>query len=161
MVNRTSRPTSALPALALSALVALASSSAFAGAPLKGVDVKLGKNPGGGAAARTTTDANGHFAFANLPAGSYVLTLEVPGAAAAKAAPAPGGAVQARVEIHAGGKPIVAFWDFARHTALVPTHGSAARGAAPAAGIIIDLAATGELSGTCESAAAPNANSGR
>ncbi|MCA1818341.1 MAG: carboxypeptidase-like regulatory domain-containing protein [Acidobacteria bacterium] len=47
-----------------------------AGAPLKGVDVKLGKNPGGSPAARTTTDADGNFTFPVVPAGDYVLTLE-------------------------------------------------------------------------------------
>jgi len=51
---------------------------AYAGAPLKGVDVKLGKNPGGGAAARTiTTDANGKVTFGVLPKGSYAITLRM------------------------------------------------------------------------------------
>lgn len=47
------------------------------GAPLKGVDVKLGRNPGGGAAARTTTDADGNFTFPVVPAGEYTLTVEL------------------------------------------------------------------------------------
>lgn len=47
------------------------------GAPLKGVDVKLGKNPGGSPAARTTTDEEGNFAFPVVPAGEYILTLEL------------------------------------------------------------------------------------
>ena len=50
---------------------------ATTGAPLKGVDVKLGKNPGGSPAARTTTDADGHFTFPVVPAGEYTLTLEI------------------------------------------------------------------------------------
>lgn len=46
--------------------------AAFAGSPLKGVDVKLGKNPGGGCAARTT-DAGGKADFGIWPKGSYTL----------------------------------------------------------------------------------------
>lgn len=49
-----------------------------AGAPLKGVDVKLGKNPGGSPAARTTTDSKGKFNLGVVPAGSYILTLDFP-----------------------------------------------------------------------------------
>jgi|GEM_PF-1053788 len=45
------------------------------GAPLKGVDVKLGKNPGGSPAARVTTDDKGKFNLGVVPAGSYILTL--------------------------------------------------------------------------------------
>ncbi len=48
--------------------------SALAGAPLKGIDVKLGKNPGGGCAARTTNDA-GTTDFGIWPKGNYTLTF--------------------------------------------------------------------------------------
>jgi photosystem II stability/assembly factor-like uncharacterized protein len=48
------------------------------GAPLKGVDIKLGKNPGGNAAARTTTDANGNYTFANVPLGMYKIYVDIP-----------------------------------------------------------------------------------
>ena len=48
------------------------------GAPLKGVDVKLGKPPGGGAAARTTDD-RGAFDFGVVPKGTYVLTVALHG----------------------------------------------------------------------------------
>lgn len=54
---------------------------AFAGAPLKGVDVKLGKNPGGTVASRVSGDA-GDVNFGVLPKGSYTLTIS-----AAKVAP--------------------------------------------------------------------------
>ena len=54
---------------------------ALAGSPLKGIDVKLGKNPGGGCAARTT-DANGNASFGVWPKGEY--TLEFSAAATAQ-----------------------------------------------------------------------------
>jgi hypothetical protein len=53
---------------------------ALAGSPLKGIDVKLGKNPGGGCAARTT-DANGKADFGVWPKGNYTLEF-APSAAA-------------------------------------------------------------------------------
>jgi hypothetical protein len=48
--------------------------TAFAGAPLKGIDVKLGKNPGGGCAAKTS-DANGNVDFGAWPAGNYTVSI--------------------------------------------------------------------------------------
>jgi hypothetical protein len=58
--------------------------AAFAGAPLKGVDVKLGKNPGGSLAARTT-DANGEANFGVQPAlakgAVYTITVDRPATA--------------------------------------------------------------------------------
>jgi len=48
------------------------------GAPLKGIDVKLGKNPGGGCAARTTTDNTGGFSFNNVDTGSYKIYVDIP-----------------------------------------------------------------------------------
>lgn len=48
------------------------------GAPLKGVDVKLGKNPGGNAAARTTTDQDGNYSFTNVPLGNYRIYVDIP-----------------------------------------------------------------------------------
>jgi len=59
----------------LAMLVALVAFSAWAGAPLKGVDVKLGKNPGGKPAARTT-NAEGNADFGVLPAGSYYVIID-------------------------------------------------------------------------------------
>jgi hypothetical protein len=47
---------------------------AFAGAPLKGVDVKLGKNPGGTVAARVSGVA-GDVNFGVLPKGMYTVTI--------------------------------------------------------------------------------------
>lgn len=63
------------------AFILLSCHVALAGAPLKGIDVKLGKNPGGGCAARTT-DANGQADFGVWPKGDY--TLEFTAAAGYK-----------------------------------------------------------------------------
>jgi hypothetical protein len=48
------------------------------GAPLKGIDVKLGRNPGGGCAARTTTNAIGAYSFTNVDTGSYFIFVDIP-----------------------------------------------------------------------------------
>jgi len=56
------------------AFCGLSVQAALAGAPLKGIDVKLGKNPGGGCAARTT-DGSGKANFGVWPKGNYTLTL--------------------------------------------------------------------------------------
>jgi hypothetical protein len=60
-----------LPVAAATTLIFFAQ-LAFGGAPLKGIDVKLGKNPGGGCAARTT-DAGGKVDFGAWPKGNYTL----------------------------------------------------------------------------------------
>ena len=59
---------------AVSAAMALllVAHSAFAGAPLKGVGVSLGKSPGGGCAARTT-GPDGKANFGVWPEGNYTL----------------------------------------------------------------------------------------
>jgi hypothetical protein len=52
----------------------VAAVSAVAGSPLKGIDVKLGKNPGGGCSARMT-DASGVADFGVWPAGNYTIDV--------------------------------------------------------------------------------------
>lgn len=62
---------------AIIALVILAPSASFAadGGPIPGLDVKLGKNPGG-IVAHSTTNKLGEFAFDKpVVAGEYVLTI--------------------------------------------------------------------------------------
>lgn len=63
-------------------VVALAAHPVYAGAPLKGVDIKLGKNPGGQIAARST-DGNGKVTFGIVPKGSYYISVAPPSASAA------------------------------------------------------------------------------
>ena len=58
--------------VAIAATCLFLAQTVFAGAPLKGIDVKLGKNPGGGCAARTT-DAGGKADFGVWPKGNYTL----------------------------------------------------------------------------------------
>lgn len=48
------------------------------GAPLKGIDVKLGRNPGGGCAARTTSNDSGQYVFNHVDTGSYKIYVDIP-----------------------------------------------------------------------------------
>ena len=73
-----SRPYRSFGSLVAGALaLMMAVSPALAGAPLKGIDVKLGKNPGGSAAAKTT-DASGKADFGVLTAGEYYVIISLP-----------------------------------------------------------------------------------
>ena len=51
------------------------STAAFAGEPIPGIDVKLGKNPSGQQSMTSTTEMNGKFTFAGLDPGSYEITF--------------------------------------------------------------------------------------
>ncbi len=66
--------TKSLSAIATAGVLIFFAQAAFAGAPLKGIDVKLGKNPGGGCAARTT-GASGTADFGVWPKGNYTLEI--------------------------------------------------------------------------------------
>jgi hypothetical protein len=72
--------------IAAAATFFLLAQFAFAGAPLKGIDVKLGKNPGGGCAARTT-DSGGKADFGMWPKGNYTLEF-APASSSLAATPA-------------------------------------------------------------------------
>lgn len=109
----------ALVALCLlaTAVVAQKGPQSTEGTPLKGVDVKLGKNPGGTACARVTTDeTTGKINFGVLQPGSYSLTI-VPrkDASATTSNIARAGDIYL-VKIQLGsGQPIVWAWDPAKN----------------------------------------------
>lgn len=113
MTARTSVSISVL-ALLLLAVVA------HAGAPLKGVDVKLGKEPGGGASARTT-NVDGKIDLGILPAGSYYLIVSAPKGAED---------TDALIEIHgAKGGTIKKRWNYAQKKAFDAATDAATRAA--------------------------------
>jgi hypothetical protein len=92
-----------------------------AGAPLKGVDVKLGKSPGGGASARTT-DSGGKIDLGVLAAGSYYLIVSPPKSGNVNDAP------DALVEIHGTtGGTVTKRWNHAQQKAYDPNASSSAR----------------------------------
>ncbi len=104
----------------LTAIVSFAA-AAHAGAPLKGVDVKLGKSPGGGASARTT-NADGKIDFGVLPAGSYYLMVDAPKGADVTKEP------DVQIEIHgAKSGTIRKRWSYAQKKAFDVTADATAR----------------------------------
>ena len=119
-----------IAALALALALSLTAAVTYAGAPLKGVDVKLGKNPGGTVASRTT-DADGKFDFGVLPKGSYSLNI----------GKAKGGG---KVEVEVAG--VRATWDLDKGERVDP--GNASAKAAPAAGIAVTSDGQHPLNGT-------------
>ena len=88
--------------MAVGLLCAAVAQSPFAGAPLKGIDVKLGKNPGGGLAAKTS-DGMGPVDFGALDPGDYTVSF----------ASKPGGPTKIHVIIHAGTQVITRDIDLA------------------------------------------------
>ena len=124
--------------LTLASTVAAQSQTArTSGAPLKGVDVKLGRYSGAqfsasGVVASTKTDDKGHFAFPVLPRGQYVLTVSLPADAGTPAKPgqdknARGAATEAAPRFCtitlnlAGGKQVTMGYDLAQDKAFEAT----------------------------------------
>jgi len=143
-----------LPVLALAflcllstAITAQKSPATVTGAPLKGVDVKLGKNPGGSPAARTTTDGEGKFNLGVVPAGSYFLILEKPKDSENSATPKP---VVVSMKGAVGG-PIKIGWNFETSKPFDLNPESTAKARAPEK-IILESDGHNPLTGICETA---------
>jgi hypothetical protein len=135
----------AVTVLCLSCAVAHAQKGpqSTAGAPLKGVDVKLGKNPGGSPAARTT-DSDGKVNLGVLEKGSYYLVVargrrntehavgEPPSATGRDAQDSDPDAQACLVTITgaAGGTKTLA-WDFRKSKAFEPPAADARQGWQP------------------------------
>jgi len=152
MSKRNSVPVWILPVLALTltglmsaATAAQKSPSTVSGAPLKGVDVKLGKNPGGSPAARATTDGEGKFNLGVVPAGSYILVLEKPEGAGSSAAVKP---VVISIKGAVGG-PVKVGWDFETSKPFNPPGQSTAKGKASEK-IVLESDGRNPLTGVCE-----------
>jgi len=159
MVKRNAIHYHALPALVFTVLCLLSTiitarpqpmatqtgPQAVPGAPLKGVDVKLGRNPGGSPAARTT-DQNGKFDFGVLPKGSYYLIVSLPDKNRSAAASPTVKTCWVTINGAVGGA-IQKGWDFEKNRAF----DAATMGTAKAAGqekIILESDGTHPLNGT-------------
>jgi hypothetical protein len=114
------------------------------GAPLKGVDVKLGRYGGAqfsasGAVASAKTDDKGHFAFPVLPRGQYVLIVGLPAENSAAKPMTQRGATEAAPRFCiitlnlAGGKQATMGYDLAQGKAFGATIGPANAAAMKAA----------------------------
>jgi hypothetical protein len=107
--------------LAIALLIASFATAAHAGVPIRGIDMKLGKNPGGNASARTTS-ADGKINLGVLPAGSYYLIVSAPKGADVVKDP------DAQIEIKgAAGGAIKKRWSYAQKKAFDVTADAAAR----------------------------------
>lgn len=153
-VSTTATVTVTIMTLAL--LAALVPGTSQAGAPLKGVDVKLGRPPGGGGAARTT-DENGKFDFGVVPKGTYYLSVALhavprnapPTGAAQRGAGSSDPAPQTCIIelIGADGVAMQIGWDLKNGKRLDAANQSAAR-SGPAGEIIVDSDGQHPLNGS-------------
>lgn len=135
MLKRSTVTTLLLPSLVFTTLCLLSTAIAaqkspatVSGAPLKGVDVKLGKNPGGKAAARTmTTNKDGDVNFGNLEAGEYYVILARASQSGMVSGKPSGEEIKEAVVTIKGAKggTKTGVWDFGKGTFHPPTQSTA------------------------------------